>query len=193
MSTTLRSPAIPPRAEAAPAADPRWLLKLYSVRAAFSLAWVAVTFMAASRAPLVASVLVVLYPAWDALANLVDARHSGGLAANPPQAMNAVLSALATVALGVAVTRGIASVFVVFGAWAIVAGLLQLATALRRWKQYGAQWPMVLSGAQSALAGVFFVQQAGGTPDLHGLLGYPAVGAAYFLVSAAVLWFKRAR
>ena len=49
------------------------------------------------------------------------------------------------------------AVLAVFGAWAILAGLLQFATGLRRWRSYGAQWSMILSGAQSALAGGFFI------------------------------------
>ena len=46
---------------------------------------------------------------------------------------------------------------IIFGAWAILSGLLQLGTAVRRWKRFGAQWAMVLSGGQSALAGGFFI------------------------------------
>ena len=75
-----------------------------------------------------------------------------------------------------------------FGAWAIVAGLLQLVTGLRRWKSFGAQWTMVLSGAQSALAGGFFIKQSIAA-TVHGIADvapYAGFGAFYFLVSA--LW-----
>jgi uncharacterized membrane protein HdeD (DUF308 family) len=165
-----------------------WLRTLYFARAAFSLAWVLLAFTVAPGSMAVASVLLVLYPAWDALANLVDAQRCGGLAANAPQALNAAASTVAAVAMAIAVGRGMPAVFVVFGAWAIVAGLLQLATAVRRWKLLGAQWPMALSGAQSALAGAFFVKLASGAaPEIQRLAGYAAVGAVYFLVSGTVL------
>ncbi len=77
----------------------------------------------------------------------------------------------------------------VFGAWAILSGLLQFGTAIRRWKSFGAQWAMVLSGAQSALAGAFFISQAQmpAPPSIANVAGYAAVGAAYFLVSAVWL------
>lgn len=169
-----------------------WLRTLYFTRAAFSLAWVLLAFTVAKGSMPVASVLLVLYPAWDALANLVDAQRSGGLAANAPQAINAAASSVAAVAMAIAVGRGMPAVFIVFGSWAIVAGLMQLATAVRRWKLLGAQWPMVLSGAQSALAGAFFVKLAGGAaPEIERLAGYAAVGAVYFLVSGTVLLYRQ--
>eukprot|EP01031_Cornospumella_fuschlensis_P042948 gene42949-52483_t len=79
----------------------------------------------------------------------------------------------------------------VFGAWAILSGLLQLGTALRRWKLSGAQWAMVLSGAQSALAGAFFIFQAQTptVPSIATVTGYAGFGAFYFLVSALSLSF----
>jgi uncharacterized membrane protein HdeD (DUF308 family) len=168
-----------------------WLRKLYYTRAAFSLIWVAVAFTLAKTSPAIGSLLLVVYPAWDALMNAVDAKQSGGWAANPPQTINALVSAVTTVAMVIAVGRGMPAVFVVFGAWAVLAGLLQLGTAVRRWKHFGAQWPMALSGTQSALAGAFFVQQASGpAPMLQSLAGYAAVGALYFLISASVLFYR---
>ena len=65
-------------------------------------------------------------------------------------------------------------------------GLLQLGAGLRRRKQYGAQWAMMLSGAQSALAGAVFVfqAQAPAVPSIATVAGYAGFGAFYFLVSA---------
>ena len=60
-----------------------WLRKLYFIRAAFSLAWVALAFTIAKGSPVVASGLLIVYPAWDALANLLDAKMTGGAKANP--------------------------------------------------------------------------------------------------------------
>jgi uncharacterized membrane protein HdeD (DUF308 family) len=83
----------------------------------------------------------------------------------------------------------------VFGAWAILSGLLQLGTALRRWKSHGAQWAMILSGAQSALAGAFFISQAQlpAQPSIATVAGYAGFGAFYFLVSALSLSFAARR
>jgi uncharacterized membrane protein HdeD (DUF308 family) len=168
-----------------------WLRTLYFTRAGFSLIWVALAFTVGAASPVIGGVLLVLYPAWDALANAVDAKRSGGAAKNQPQTINAVVSAVTTVAMAIAVGRGMPAVFVVFGAWAVLSGLLQLGTAVKRWKSFGAQWAMALSGAQSALAGAFFVKQAGGpAPMLQNLAGYAAVGALYFLISASVLAYR---
>jgi hypothetical protein len=86
------------------------------------------------------------------------------------------------------------AVFVVFGAWATLSGLFQLSTAVRRWKS-GAQWVMILSGAQSALAGVFFIlmARAATPPDISSIAGYAALGAFYFALSGIWLTVKMAR
>ncbi len=180
------SPAIPITPEQVD--QERWLRLYYAARAAFSLAWVVAALTAGRHVPAVAAALLVCYPAWDAFANAIDARRSGGMAFNRTQAANVFASAATAVAL-VFVLPDMHRVLAIFGAWAIVAGLLQLATALRRWKQSGAQWTMVLSGAQSALAGAFFIVQAQGTamPSILTVTGYAGVGAVYFLVSAVWL------
>ncbi len=83
----------------------------------------------------------------------------------------------------------------VFGVWAVLSGLLQLGTAVRRWKEFGAQWAMILSGAQSALAGGFFIVKAyEPAPDaIVKVAGYAAVGAIYFLASATWLSVNKTR
>ncbi len=170
------------------AANTAWLRNLYLVRAAFCAIWVALAFTVATKVAAVASVLLVLYPAWDALANAADSRRLDGKAVGWPQLINACVSVAATIAMVVAVNSGMPAVFLVFGAWAIVAGLLQLGTAVRRWGRFGAQWPMALSGAQSALAGGFFVKIADGPMlKLQILAGYAAMGGVYFAVAAALL------
>jgi putative Ca2+/H+ antiporter (TMEM165/GDT1 family) len=57
---------------------------------------------------------------------------------------------------------------------------------VRRWRHYGGQWVMILSGAQSALAGGYMISQALGTaaPTILGIVPYVAFGAFYFLLSA---------
>ncbi|MDQ0035095.1 uncharacterized membrane protein HdeD (DUF308 family) [Variovorax boronicumulans] len=171
-----------------------WLRKLYFTRAAFSFVWVALAFTVAKGSPILATALLVVYPAWDALANLWDARMTGGAKANPTQVLNAWISALVTVAVAVSLGLKLQLILAIFGAWAIVAGLLQLATAIRRRKSDKGQWVMMLSGAQSALAGGFFVaQQGSAAPVVQTFAGYAGVGAVYFLISGLVILFRKAK
>jgi hypothetical protein len=169
--------------------EERWLKHYYFIRTAFSAIWVALTFSIGQHSPVAAAVLLVVYPAWDALANYVDMSRSGGMAENRTQATNVLISVLTAVAVIVAWTVNMNGVLGVFGVWAILAGLLQLGTAVRRWKRFGAQWAMILSGGQSALAGAFFIVQAHAPmpPAIAKVAGYAAVGAVYFLVSALLL------
>lgn len=167
----------------------RWLKLYYFIRAGFSVVWVAAAFTVGQQSPVIAIILLVVYPAWDAVANAIDAACSGGWSSNPTQAVNIVVSGVTTLAVIAALQASMNWVLAVFGAWAILSGLLQLGTAVRRWRVFGAQWAMVLSGAQSALAGVFFILQARmpAPPSITNVAGYAAVGAIYFLVSAAWL------
>jgi uncharacterized membrane protein HdeD (DUF308 family) len=169
-------------------AEERRLKRYYFARAAFALAWVAVAVTAAQESAMLDAVLLVLYPAWDALANFVDGSRSGGLAKNRTQAVNAAASLAIALAVIIALPD-MHHVLALFGVWAILSGLLQLGTGVRRWKEFGAQWAMILSGAQSALAGGFFIFQAQlpATPSVATVAGYAGFGAFYFLVSALLL------
>ncbi len=168
-----------------PSAPSSWLRSYYFVRAVFSVGWVAAAVVFSGQ-PALVSALLVLYPAWDAVANLVDARANGGLKANPAQAFNVAVSTITTLAVAVAVASSTHAVLGVFGLWAILSGLLQLSAAVRRWRSYGAQWVMVLSGAQSTLAGGFMISRALGTavPGILDIAPYAGFGAFYFLLSA---------
>ncbi len=181
-------------AQRASAADAAQLRGYYFLRALVAGGWVAAAFTLGKDMPMVGAALLVAYPAWDAVANLVDATRSGGLARNRTQAFNMVVS-FATALAVAAVIGNMHAVLGIFGAWAFLAGILQLATAVRRWKAYGAQWVMVLSGAQSALAGGFFISRALGSavPGITDFAPYAAFGAFYFLVSALWLSFRRGR
>ncbi|MHB0767288.1 DUF308 domain-containing protein [Bradyrhizobium sp. 5.13L] len=176
----------------------QWLKQYYFLRAAFSVGWVIVAFAIAPTSAVIAATLLVAYPAWDAAANYLDALSSGGLNQNRTQSLNVVVSLATTIAVILALQVSMNWVLGIFGAWAILSGLLQLGTAVRRWKLFGAQWAMVLSGGQSALAGGFFVFQATMpvVPSIANVAGYAAVGALYFLVSAVWLtvtdWRRRA-
>jgi uncharacterized membrane protein HdeD (DUF308 family) len=163
----------------------QWLRSYYFARALFSIAWIAVAILSGEHLAL-ASVLLVIYPAWDAVANLVDARSNGGLNANPSQTLNVVVSTITTVAVILAVMNSTHAVLAVFGIWAVLSGLLQLYTGVRRWRSYGAQWVMILSGAQSTLAGGFMITQsvAAVPPTILDIVPYAGFGAFYFLLSA---------
>ncbi len=175
-----------------PSDDRAWLRAYAFVRAGVSAVWVASAFTLGKSYP-AAEALLIAYPAWDALANIADARRHGGLRANPSQVVNAVVSTLTALGVAFALTKGMNAVVGVFGAWAALAGVLQLITGIRRWKA-GGQWPMVLSGAQSALAGGFFIKLAlTAKPGIADLAPYAAFGAIYFLISALWLTFSRRR
>ncbi|HEX8614808.1 MAG TPA: DUF308 domain-containing protein [Telluria sp.] len=174
-------------ASARPATED-WLKGYYFTRAGFSFLWPLAVLIIGQRSPGASAVLLVCYPAWDALCNLIDANRHGGLRRSPTQFFNVVASGLVAAALAIALPD-MYRVLGVFGVWAIVSGLLQLGTALRRWKLYGAQWAMVLSGAQSALAGGVFIFQAQlpAVPTVASLAGYAGFGGFYFLLSALLL------
>jgi len=172
-----------------------WLKTYYFTRGAFSIVWIALALTIGTNAPLFAAALLLAYPAWDAIANYLDAQKNGGLKSNLSQTLNLVVSVLTTVSVAIALGASMNAVLAVFGVWAILSGLFQLVTAVRRWKAHGAQWVMILSGAQSALAGTFFFKQAAGAaiPDITAIAPYAAFGAFYSLVSAIWLTVQDAR
>lgn len=171
-----------------------WLKTYYFGRAGFSVLWVLAAFTVGKAIPAAGIALLVAYPAWDGLANWIDARRAGGLRRNASQTLNVVVSIITTVAVVVAFTAHPFPPLAVFGVWAALAGLFQLVTGIRRWKS-GGQWAMVLSGAQSVLAGLHMLQRAPTAPtvDPTGIALYAAFGAFYFLVSALWLTWKTRR
>jgi uncharacterized membrane protein HdeD (DUF308 family) len=172
-----------------------WLKVYYFTRFAFSTAWVLVALSIAKSSTPLAAIMLVGYPVWDAVANFVDAQRSGGITRNMSQLLNFAVSIITAIAVAVALSDSMASVLFVFGIWAGFAGIFQLATALGRWKSYGAQWAMILSGAQSALAGIFMVKMAydPAPVGIANIAPYAAFGAFYFLVSAIWLTVSEAR
>ncbi|KQR71526.1 hypothetical protein [Rhizobium sp. Leaf341] len=179
----------------APRGNDQWLKQYYFSRAAFSVLWVAAALTIGRHSFEVAAALLILYPAWDAIANVIDAARSGGLAANRSQAINVAASSVMTIAVILALTMNMNWVLGAFGLWAIFSGLLQFGTALRRWKTSGGQWAMILSGGQSAIAGALFIFQAQmpQEPSISTVAGYAGVGAFYFLVSAIWLTIALSR
>lgn len=172
---------------------PDWLKTYYYLRFAVSAIWVALAFTVAKAMPPLAAVMLVAYPAWDALANYLDASRSGGLTRNKSQMLNFVVSIVTAVAA--TLSHGMHAVLQIFGLWAVLSGLFQLLTGVRRWKSYGAQWAMILSGAQSGLAGAHMLSKAAGAApvSIADIAPYAAFGAFYFLISAVSLTISGAR
>ncbi|NEB13049.1 hypothetical protein G3I32_30160 [Streptomyces coelicoflavus] len=183
----------PPTAAAPPAAAPTvgvpvTLRKLYFVRFAFAAVWAALLFATADTLGPLSTTLLLVYPLFDVGAAIVDvrsARANGGPVG--PLYANIAISSLTVLALALAATSGIPAVLRVWGAWAVTAGIVQLvAGAVRR--RLGGQWPMIVSGAVSTLAGISFVTRAGADdPSLGSLAGYAFLGGVFFLASAVRL------
>ncbi|MCQ8279558.1 DUF308 domain-containing protein [Acetobacteraceae bacterium KSS8] len=168
----------------------RPLRNYYLLRFAVSALWAAAVLTLGRQSDTATAILLIAYPAWDAAANFADALRNGGLSRNPTQATNVAVSTLATIAVAATLGHGMNAVLAVFAAWAALSGFLQLLTGARRWTSHGAQWAMILSGAQSMLAGALMARVAAGrwSAGLPNLAPYAAFGAFYFLVSA--LWLS---
>lgn len=172
-------------------------IQLFLTRGLIAIAW-AVVFAVATKSVTTgvaagAGVLLVLYPLIDVVGCLIDARSQHGSARRLLQA-NAAVSAVAAVALGVAATGSVANVLAVFGVWAALSGAAQLVVALRRRALLGNQWPMLLAGSVSIIAGVAYLMlSAGDDPKLRPLAIYTATGGIEFVVQAWLLRRRRRR
>jgi uncharacterized membrane protein HdeD (DUF308 family) len=174
--TTIAAPGISTMASA--------LRRLYFVRFAFAIVWALVMFTTAKHLGPLAVTLLVLYPLFDVAAAIVDARASRTTGSPTLPYVNVAVSLLAAVGLGIAGTSGIPAVLRVWGAWAVVAGLIQLIVAVTR-RKMGGQWPMIVSGGISVLAGGSFIAGASAdNPALTNAIGYAIPGAIFFLISA---------
>jgi hypothetical protein len=161
------------------------LRKLYFTRVAFSVLWIALVVTLGKTNNNIATILFIIYPAWDAAATFFDISANPPAADKTPQYVNAGISILTTIAVIIALQSGIPVALMVFGAWAFLTGLIQLILGLRRRKHFEGQWPMIISGAQSMLAGGFIIATAH-TPNqgVVSLAGYSAFGAFYFALAA---------
>ncbi|MEU1342065.1 hypothetical protein [Streptomyces sp. NPDC005827] len=160
------------------------LRRLYVVRFAFAIVWAALLLVSGSELTVAARLLLFIYPAFDVAAAVVDARSAR--AAGPVRGLyaNMAVSVLAAVGVAVAGASGVADVLRVWGAWAVASGLVQLLVGVAR-RPMGGQWPMIVSGGISVLAGASFIRSASqDTPSLTALAGYATLGGIFFLVSA---------
>ena len=163
----------------------RSLRNLYFVRTAFQVVWAATVLTTATTQPLLAAVLLLLYPLWDVACTVYDLNTSSRSgSAHTSQRINALLGIGAAIGIGLTVFHQPIYSVAVFGVWAFGAGLLQLVLGLIRRKQIGGgQWAMILSGAQSMIAGVAYF--LGGLYDkrhIKDVGGYATFGAIYFLI-----------
>ncbi|NNN29439.1 hypothetical protein HLK59_03525 [Streptomyces sp. S3(2020)] len=176
------------------------LRSLYLIRAAFSLIWVTLlgttsaSLVSADKPTPVSAVLLVLYPLWDVIATRLEHRMTGTGSTDRAGAVNVALGLATTVVMIAAVFSTVGTVLLVFGLWALLSGAIQLAVAIRRRRTVGAQWPMIISGGLSVLAGASFAaMSASATSGLSGVAGYSGFGAWWFLVSAIALSLRNRR
>jgi Short repeat of unknown function (DUF308) len=169
----------------------RALRNLYFTRTAVQFVWAATVLINAARNPEFAAVLLILYPLWDVACTLYEVRSAAN--AGTTQYLNAALGTLTAIGIGFTAFSHPMYAVAVFGTWALVAGLLQLAAGVSRRKKFSGQWAMILSGAQSAAAGVAFVLGGlSGKMHIQDLGGYAILGGIYFLVSGIFLSRKLA-
>lgn len=175
-------------------AQSRSLRSLYFVRFAFAIIWVGVTAAVATSlaAPSpVLTALLVIYPLFDAGAVLWQLRATPDAhRSRASELVSIVVSVAVAIILGITSSFSLSTALAVWGAWAIVAGVPQLITAIRN-RRTGGQVAQMLSGGISVFAGAaFLLQGLQGGSAIVGAAGYAAVGAIFFLVSAIRLSAK---
>ena len=172
----------------------RSLRNLYLTRTLVQLIWAFAVIRTAVTNPAFAGVLLIAYPLWDVACSLYDLNQTRRANLEDGRIMkvaNVVLGVCAAAAVALRVFSHPQNAVLLFGAWAITAGLLQLMVGLKNRQTLGGQWAMILSGAQSTAAGAAFI--LGGIHDkfhVKDLGGYAAFGAIYFLIAAVLLTRK---
>ncbi|MEO3772119.1 hypothetical protein [Micromonospora sp. B9E7] len=165
------------------------LRRLYFVRFVFAVVWALILFTTAKDIGPLAAILLVLYPLFDVGAAIYDLRSSRKADSPALLYVNIAVSLIAAVGVGVAAASNIPAVLRVWGAWAIVAGLVQLMVSVTR-RKMGGHLPVIISGGLSVLVGAAFISLAGAdNPTLAYVAGYAIAGGVFFLVSA--LWLNR--
>jgi uncharacterized membrane protein HdeD (DUF308 family) len=161
--------------------------QLFLIRGVVAIVWAAVFATASGSLTTGAKVLLVLYPVIDMVASAIDARGQRGSARHLLE-LDALISAAAAVAMGIAATGDIADVLWVFGVWAALTGAAQLVVAIRRRMIFGTQWPMLIAGGLSTVAGISFaVTATGNDPKVGPLAAYAAAGGVFFVIQAGLL------
>jgi uncharacterized membrane protein HdeD (DUF308 family) len=162
-------------------------LRLFLIRGLIAIVWAIVFAATADSLTTGVGILLVLYPVIDMVASIIDARGQQGSARQLLE-VNAAVSAAAAVALGIAATGDKGDVLVVFGVWALLTGVAQVAVAIRRRMILGRQWPLLLAGVGSTGFGISFLIMAGGAdPNLRMIAFYAAGGGVEFAIQAWLL------
>ena len=169
------------------------LRNLYFTRTAVQLLWACIVLATAASNPAAAAGLLILYPLWDVACTVYDLRSSTRSNSSPSTAqyVNAALGSLAAIGIALTAFKSPQQAVVTFGVWAFAAGVAQLSVGISRRKQLGGQWAMILSGLQSAGAGVAFI--LGGLHDkthIKDLGGYAIFGGVYFLIAGLLMHRK---
>ncbi|MFE2219017.1 DUF308 domain-containing protein [Streptomyces canus] len=179
---------------------PSGLRSLYLIRATFSLIWVALvattsaSLVSTDKPTAIAALLLVIYPLWDVIATLLERRMAGTGPTDHVGTTNIAVGLATTAGMIIAVFSTIGTTLLVFGIWALLSGAIQLVVAIRRRRTVGAQWPMVISGGLSVLAGASFAaKSASATSSLSTIAGYSAFGAFWFFVSVIALSIRSRR
>jgi uncharacterized membrane protein HdeD (DUF308 family) len=149
--------------------------KLFLIRGTVAIVWAAAFIPVSDSITNATAALLVLYPAIDLVASASDPRHLQASAGRSLE-INAYISWLAAVALGIVATVDPGNVLGVFGVWAAITGAAQFIVAIRRRAELGNQWPMLAAGALSAIGGVVFAITAAAHDTVH--LGIVAFYAA---------------
>jgi hypothetical protein len=161
-----------------------FLQRIYVIRAAVAVVWAVALVVSGGELGGATTALLIAYPAIDVVASLVDARDNRVAV----QWFNAALSTAAVAGLAIASTGDAMNVLRVFGAWALISGLVQLGVGLRRRARLAGQIPMLLSGAISAVAGAGFIAMGmADNPKVTNIAGYAVAGAVFYLISARAL------
>jgi uncharacterized membrane protein HdeD (DUF308 family) len=165
------------------------LRRLYFTRFGFAIVWAvllvvstAVLGTAGTLGPLTI-VLLVLYPLFDLASAVVDRRSTRAARPSVLLIINMVLSLATVIGLVFAVMSGAGAVLLVWGLWAITAGLVQLIVGISR-RALGGQWAMIIAGGISVLAGGSFVASSASGSSVAGIAGYAVLGGIFFLISA---------
>lgn len=164
------------------------LRRLYVTRFAFAIVWAGLVFTTATTAGPQLTILLIVYPLFDAAAVLWQIRADPDAGRSTvAEWTNVVVSVIVAVALGVASTQSVSAALAVWGVWAIGAGIPQLIAAIRH-RRAGGQVAQMLSGGLSVFAGgAFLLQGLQGSEMITGAAGYAILGGVFFLISAVRL------
>jgi hypothetical protein len=170
----------------------RLLRLLYIFRIAFAAIWVTLVLVLSSSTTksgsqgLLVGVALGSYPGVDGLATFVDLRTARGSSVHWLLWSNLVAGIVA--AIGIVWLNGNLGAQVrAFGIWAIASGVIQLVLGVIRQSSFKGQWPMIISGGGSIVAGITFAGLAGTSAEgLPALAQYSIGGAIWYL--AMVGW-----